>query len=333
MCVNLVPTVNPKYRKAIKLGRPLSGYPDDFYLLVPCGKCIDCRRKRGKEWRTRLQHEIMYGDFRTVYFITLTFSPEFYEKFQIEVPGSNSFSKRRVSNDGVSRAVRLFLERYRKRYGRSLRHFFVTERGEKGGRLHLHGLIFDPEFTLHLESSKYSGRVVSKPYDLLQLNKAFAEIWSYGFTYFEPITQKTVNYVTKYITKYYDYDKEFIPKIFVSPGFGSCFCRNRQMVDWTKKISGKDGRFCYVASVRCALPRYYFEKIYNEAERRWIKDSLSGLPPDYSNLRVGLSVTCSQKDYLLESAKRLRESERMGLSQPVFEKPSILYNVENQSFL
>jgi hypothetical protein len=191
----------------------------------------------------------MYGDFRTVYFITLTFSPEFYEKFQIEVPGSNSFSKRRVSNDGVSRAVRLFLERYRKRYGRSLRHFFVTERGEKGGRLHLHGLIFDPEFTLHLESSKYSGRVVSKPYDLLQLNKAFAEIWSYGFTYFEPITQKTVNYVTKYITKYYDYDKEFIPKIFVSPGFGSCFCRNRQMVDWTKKISGKDGRFCYVASV------------------------------------------------------------------------------------
>lgn len=333
MCVNLVPTVNPKYRKAIKLGRPLSEYPDDFYLLVPCGKCIDCRRKRGKEWRTRLQHELMYGNFRTVYFVTLTFSPQWYEKFEIELPTRVGISKRKANNDGISRAIRLFLERYRKKFGRSLRHFFVTERGDKKGRIHLHGLIFDPRLALDIERSKYKGRTIDKPYDLLAFNQRFSEIWSYGYTYVEPISCKTVNYVTKYIVKYYDYDKEFIPKVFVSPGFGACFCRNRQMVDWTKKISGKDGRFCYVASVRRALPRYYFEKIYNEAERRWIKDSLSGFPPDYSNLRVGLSVTCSQKDYLLESAKRLRESERMGLSQPVFEKPSILYNIENQSFL
>lgn len=333
MCVNLIPTVNPKYRKAIKLNRLFTEYPDDFYLLVPCGKCIDCRRKRGKEWRTRLQHELMYGDFRTVYFITLTFSQEYYEKFQIELPLSSGEGRKKANNDGISRAVRLFLERYRKKSGRSLRHFFVTERGEKKGRIHLHGIIFDPWFTLETERSKYKGRTIDKPLDLLSVNNTFAGFWSYGYTYIEPISCKTVNYVTKYITKYYDYDKEFISKVFVSPGFGACFCRNRQMVDWTKKMSGKDGRFCYVASVRRALPRYYFEKIYNESERRWIKDSLSGLPPDYSNLRVGLSVAHSQKDYLLESVKRLRESERMGLSQPVFEKPSILYNIENQSFL
>lgn len=333
MCVNLIPTVNPKYRKAIKTSRPFVEYPDDFYLLVPCGRCIDCRRKRGKEWRTRLQHELMYGDFRTVYFITLTFSPEWYEKFEIELPAYAGAPRRKVNNEGVSRAVRLFLERYRKKFGRSLRHFFVTERGEEKGRVHMHGLIFDPRPALDIERSKYKGRTIDKSYDLLVFNQRFSEIWSYGYTYVEPICCKTVNYVTKYITKYYEHDKEFIPKVFVSPGFGACFCRNRQMVDWTKKISGKDGRFCYVAGVRRALPRYYFEKIYGEQERRWIKDSLSGIPPDYSNLRVGLSVTSSQKDYLLESARRLYESSRMGLSQPVFEKPSILYNTENQSFL
>lgn len=333
MCVNLIPTVNPKYRKAIKLGRPLLEYPEDFYLLVPCGKCIDCRRKRGKEWRTRLQHELMYGDFRTVYFVTLTFSPQWYEKFEIELPAHAGSSRRKANNDGISRSIRMFLERYRKKFGRSLRHFFVTERGERKGRIHLHGIIFDPRFCLDIERSKYKGKTIDKPYDLLAINRIFSEIWSYGYTYIEPVSCKTVNYVTKYITKYYEYDKEFIPKVFVSSGFGACFCRNRQMVDWTKKVSGKNGRFCYVASIRRALPRYYFEKIYSKQEKQWIKDSLSGVPPDYSNLRVGLTVTSSQKDYLLESAKRLQESTRMGLSQPVFEKPSVLYDIVNESFL
>ena len=43
------------------------------YIEIPCGFCIECRRKKAREWNIRLKEELQYCKAQM---ITLTFSEE-----------------------------------------------------------------------------------------------------------------------------------------------------------------------------------------------------------------------------------------------------------------
>ena len=78
---------------------------------------------------------------RTGKFITLTFSNEELDK-QIQETGIQE------SNAVATIAVRRFLERWRKKYKKSVKHFLITELGHSGTeRIHLHGILFTNEKT------------------------------------------------------------------------------------------------------------------------------------------------------------------------------------------
>ena len=78
---------------------------------------------------------------RTGKFITLTFSNEELEKL-IQETGIQE------SNAVATIAVRRFLERWRKKYKKSVKHFLITELGHNGTeRIHLHGILFTNEKT------------------------------------------------------------------------------------------------------------------------------------------------------------------------------------------
>ena len=81
---------------------------------------------------------------KTGKFITLTFTEGNLIKLENET-GNNPNNYIRY-NAVATLAVRRFLERWRKKYKKSVKHWLITELGQnETERIHLHGIIFTDE--------------------------------------------------------------------------------------------------------------------------------------------------------------------------------------------
>ena len=154
MC--LYPTLikNRKYVANKKNGGVIPPIPDERvkWVAIGCQQCIECRKQKAREWQIRLQEDLKHN--ANAKFITLTFSNESILKLKEQID-----KKMSVDDDGVltetplegyeldneiaTQAVRYFLERWRKKYKKSLRHWLVTELGHEGTEnIHLHGIVW-----------------------------------------------------------------------------------------------------------------------------------------------------------------------------------------------
>ncbi len=254
-CLKPLLIINPHYLKLCNGSRKMAwrsfSARRDFRIVVDCGKCLHCLRRRASGWRLRLLDEYSYLDpvakSRCI-FCTFTVAPDFYSEFE---KAPNVFFRR-------------FLDRCRKRLGKSPRHWFVTERGEQRDRLHLHGILFDCPLSFdELES-----------------------LWSYGFISVSVLESGAgISYVTKYITKFcgdWFIDEFHKQKVFCSPGIGKAYCSDPSNIRW----HGMDGDLrpfvINAAGYMVGLPRYYRSKLFSESDllelhSRWL-DSVGELP-------------------------------------------------------
>ena len=150
--------------------------------------------------------------------------------------------------------VRLFLERWRKEYGKSLRHWFITELGHQGTEhIHLHGIIWTDE-------------------SLDQVEK----IWKYGWVWkgknvrgriVNYVSGRTASYITKYVTKMDKIHKTYKPKILCSAGIGKGYVNSMQFKN--NKYNNNKTNEAYRTSTghEIALPIYFRNKRYSEHER------------------------------------------------------------------
>jgi len=261
-----------------------------YTRLVPCGHCIECLRTKSKNWRIRLFEEYKHvGDAK---FVTLTFAPDQYEKLKSDVLSGPDVVNRRLYDKSVSEpvylgtvphlrvksrrfslkqeyeykplvdkfldkqiarlAIRRFLERYRKKYGVSLRHWLITDYGHRGTeRLHLHGIVFDARCT-----------TVRAHRTLIRFGE-FRDLWMYGHIWLGWCTDRSINYITNYITKIQD------AKVFVSPGLGKAYL-TEQVVRFYKNTLSPWMHTQYMRG-KHLLPRYYMLKIYKWYERLKIR--------------------------------------------------------------
>ena len=114
-----------------------------LYVPVGYGKCMECLKQKAREWRVRL-HEELRSDNRSVYFVTLSFSDESLNKLQSEI--DKEYTGYDLDNKTATLAVRRFLERWRKEFKTSVKHWLVTELGQNNTeRIHIHGLIWSPD--------------------------------------------------------------------------------------------------------------------------------------------------------------------------------------------
>ena len=283
MCLHPRFIVNRKY---IKLAGSsidaisMFGYAPDLYVLVDCGNCLPCQKKRSNSWRQRLIDEFNYlvekdpSVAHRVYFATLTLAPKFYKK---DVKHAYSLFKK-------------FRERYRKRYCKSLRYWVTTEYGEKRGRLHFHAIFFDPLFT---------------GADLLSL-------WSYGRVDMSVVGDspktperdplKGIAYVTKYITKYCDtwfVDPSKKSNIFCSPGLGLAYVRDPKNRHFHSQHGGLRFRLSD-NNMPIGLPRYYIDKLFSPVDKlRFSKLNIERLinPPEFP-IKLGKQLFYSFETYL-----------------------------------
>lgn len=280
-CLNPIRIRNPRYTSdsdvefTQKVYRFYEDYgyvnPPDRYIDVPCGKCVACQSAKRNGWRMRLLAE--FYRYPASAFITLTFDDTHLERFK----------------DNPNKALSLFFDRVRKFCGRSIRHFICPELGDKTKRLHYHGILFD---------------VPGLNGDLL------SSLWKYGFIYLGWCNPKTINYVTKYVTKFYDTAVK-LPRLFVSKGIGIDFLKNYG-------VELKDNMTPYFTSngYRIPLPRYYLEKLFDKTERFLLQFVASQkVFTRYVDGKVYYDVN-SYKDALKRYYDKLKSISLVDLSKP-----------------
>lgn len=239
MCLfpKLIP--NPAYKPNKKNGGnpPICDDPRKRYIPASCGKCIECRQKKTREWRYRLEMEFDSNPIRGK-FVTLTFSDEALDKLPKE------------PDIAAARALDLFRKRWEKKFGPAPRYWFKPELGHEGTeRLHLHGIMW-----------------VMNPEDI-------EEVWGYGNAVVEPVNSTTFGYVTKYINKP---DKEhggYIGKVFASKGIGWQFA-NTATAKRYQKLGADAPQYVRLKNgQKIDIPYYMRRKIFDEETRakQWAK--------------------------------------------------------------
>lgn len=275
---------NPKYQPNKKNGGNVPLYKDMRVRFVPvaCGNCIECRKAKAREWQVRLNEELKTTKY--AYFITLDFAPkplqELCEKYNLK-----------ESNAVAGKAVRLFLERVRKDYKKSIKHWLITELGQTNTeRIHLHGIFF-LDFPIN--------------------NDWLKKYWKYGerADTGKYCNSRTINYIIKYVTKIDTTHKNFKPQIFCSKGLGS-----KYITEFAKRkheYNGQDTKDYYTLpnGAKVSLPIYYRNKLFTEEEREklWI-DKLN------TNKRYILGVEIANvsenQEYMLEVLTKAQETNR-----------------------
>jgi hypothetical protein len=213
---------------------------------VGCGKCIECKKQKARNWQVRLQEDIRVN--KNAKFVTYTFSEHELQKLDNEIKGLSGYAR---DNEICRLAVRRYTERWRKKYGKTLRHWLVTELGHANTeRVHMHGIVWTDKV------------------------KDIGDIWKYGKIWIgDYVSAKTINYIVKYVNKVDQQHKTYNSKIFTSQGIGKEYVNRKDSKRNKYKKEKTIETYKTREGVELALPVYYRNKIYNEDERErlWLE--------------------------------------------------------------
>lgn len=257
MC--LYPTLqrNRKYIANKKNGGLVPPVHDTRVLYVPtkCGNCIECLKAKAREWQVRLLEDIKHNT--NAKFVTLTFSNESIKELIEQKPTKNWPSLQGLTgyyldNEIATRAVRLFCERWRKKFKQSIRHILITELGHEGTEnIHLHGLLWTSQTFETIRDRWYYGHIWP-PKE--QQDKNY-------------VSERTINYITKYITKRDLDHKEYKPLILTSPGIGKDYVKTKAASKNKFNESETIETYRTNNGYKISMPIYWRNKIYTDEER------------------------------------------------------------------
>lgn len=226
-------------------------------MLVPCGKCINCRINRTREWTTRLLHESLYSD--NAYFVTLTYNED--------SEPLNDFGNPSVCKDDIQR----FFKRLRKAYpDYKIRYFLGSEYGPTTGRPHYHAIIFNlPPDVLNPCKDYVQGMLLEKYIHghKSYINRKLSDIWNNGFVTIGELTPERVSYCAKYFVNKIECDENQEKNFSLMsrrPGIGFSYSQ-----DIKDKVRYYNLHACLTHNGKyVGLPRYYDKKIFSDDERR-----------------------------------------------------------------
>lgn len=259
MCLYPKLITNPKYKATKKNKGQVPPLTDARVKWVPigCQNCMECKKKKAREWNLRLQEDIKHN--KDAKFITLTLSNWNYKVLRryTQIHKIKTNDEYLIDNQIATIAIRRFLERWRKKYKKSLRHWAITELGHNGTEnIHIHALVW----TTNLEK--------------------IAPIWKYGHVWvgkqekgrtIQYVNTKTINYITKYVTKVDFKHRGYKPIILTSPGIGRGY---EKSYNGKIQIGNTSNQPTYKTTTghKCSMPIYWRNKLFTEKEREqlWI---------------------------------------------------------------
>ena len=163
-----------------------------------------------------------------------------------------------------------------------MKHWCVTEKGHiRTRRIHLHGIFYAP-----------NGMTQFKLINILRNN------WIDGYCYNgKYCNEKTINYVSKYMTKRDEDNPEYTGKVLCSPGLGAGYIKRIGERHIWKGEETKEDYYTRQGTL-IALPKYYKYKLFTEDQREqlWIYRENSG-EKFVGNLKVKITDEESEEYY------------------------------------
>lgn len=300
MCEDQRQIVNPRYKKWSKLfGVPLHKYQQrkDYLIMVSCGHCPDCLKRRAKAWFSRAHYicESQGLDFSDCYFCTFTIKPEVYEEVK----------------DAPYIAIRRFLDRLRKhprlreknpetgryRYRKvKFPYFFVIEfadgeTAKKRGlpsthRMHFHAILFGcPLYPIEVEDlwQRFIGRA-----DVQRCDE-----------------EAGIAYVLKYVCKdnkaeqyLSDIDARKNGKLFVSHGFGRL--SEEDVERYREHMDKSDSSYFsqFIGTFRYPIPKYWKNQCFSDIE---VKQRNEKIVPKLLYRQIVKEPLSEYRDYDLDT--------------------------------
>jgi len=300
---------NPKYKITKKNGGEVPPILDNRVKFVPigCGNCYECRKQKYKEWKVRLLEDSRTNTNGR--FVTLTFSNESIKKLSKDID-SEGYER---DNEIATLAVRRFLERWRKKYKVSVRHWLITELGHRGTEnIHLHGIIWTSELS------------------------DIEKIWNYGYVYigYSGVNEATANYISKYILKSDFNHKEFKGKILCSKGIGGNY-KNR--LDSNRNLYKKNETKEYYVDkegIKNSLPKYYRNQLYSEEEREllWL-EKLDKNERWVLGVRIDVSTYEGEEEYYRALSDAQNKNKRLGYGSNEIDWERKKYEIDRRNML
>lgn len=207
---------------------------DKYHMQqVPCGKCLECKKRRVNSWYIRLKNQL--NDCDNAYMVTLTYDEE-------NIPFSENGLMTLDYTD-----FQKFMKRYRKKNENSkVRYFTCGEYGANSFRPHYHAIMYN--------------------IDCLSV----METWNLGFVHFLNVTDATLYYTLKYVTKSAlkkdDPDDDRKPeKALMSKGLGLNFLTDN-IINYYHEDPSRG--ITLLGNKKLPLPRYYRDKIFDEDQKK-----------------------------------------------------------------
>lgn len=216
------------------------------WLLLPCSKCLDCRKAQAKAWALRCRLELQ--QHASAVFTTLTYDDE-------HLPATLT-----------KRHVQLWLKRLRQRLWRSetarpLRFFYCGEYGSQSQRPHYHAIL----------------------YGLTREDRPLIETtWGLGHVRTEPITKRRIGYCAGYTRKKYELH-DLKPDRRVDPDTGEEYIWQPPYTDMSRNPGiGAHARqytnswrlFTTMDGHKMPVPRYYHEAWKKQATPQQLQELL-----------------------------------------------------------
>lgn len=222
------------------------------YIVVGCGKCVDCLRSRINEWKTRLFHHLLENP--KCIFLTLTYDDE--HQFD-PVTGLPTL-------DLDYTHFQDFMRRLRRKFPNAQISYFCTgEYGVATLRRHFHALIFG------VDKKDLDGKFfcVSRRDNNIKeyISHILTKIWPHGYHFFSSVNvtdSRCIGYVTGYM--YAKMSEKHMNDVRLNrsvPEFHHMSLKNPIGKSYFLKNYKRifQNGFCFAAGKHCSIPRAYIK--------------------------------------------------------------------------
>lgn len=299
MCSQPISIINPHWKKVANIYRVNVRHFDqekDYRLLVPCGHCLDCLRKRARSWMVRAHYLVKSRNIKIdrisghTYFCTLSIAPKNYE-FAVKNPYKvfrrfvDRLRKHPSLIVGYNKRNRPIYKKVRFDY-LAVIEFADGLRAEQRGlpstyRMHYHAIFFDCPLKM----------------------KDLKKMWDkhVGISWISRLRSEAgIFYCLKYVfkdqekcQKLYGDESKTNGKMIVSHGFGRF--RSEDMKKYRDNLiySSKTWVSTMVNNFRYPVPRYWKKLLFSSKEIKSLNEKF--IPPLIRELVESKYATKSKK--------------------------------------
>lgn len=279
------------------------------YVVVPCGRCINCRLSYAKTWADRLT--LTGHNYFHKYFITLTYDDENIKRCKTTFIDDNN--KSFTGYSVVKSDLQDFFKRLRyfanknNLVEKDIKYYCCAEYGEKNSRPHYHIILFGfaiPDLQIEYRQNGY---------DYFQ-SDVIRKLWSFGRIQVNNVSYESISYVARYCTKKvygndaveYYLSKGIVPEFcLMSKGLGKEYFHSHKNKIYSKDCLSieREGKVYHIKPFR------YFDKLFDLQEPEKMK--LKKL--DRKSHQIYLHSDKYGYDYLQQSAVDNKYNMRKGV--------------------